>query len=73
MEYDMDIKEFLIVFNGIWYGYKGVFLFLLEWYEYWSVFMEWYGYKGVFLFLVFLFLVEYDVDGYVFNGICMDI
>ena len=24
MEYDMDI------FNGIWYGYKGVFLFLIE-------------------------------------------
>ena len=25
----MDIKEFL-VFNGIWYGYKGIFLFLIE-------------------------------------------
>ena len=29
MEYDMDIKSFL-VFNGIWYGYRGVFLFLME-------------------------------------------
>ena len=47
MEYDMDIKEFSC-FYGIWYGYKGVFLFLDG---------IWYGYKGV-----FLFLLEYDMD-----------
>ena len=39
MEYGMDIEEFscfwveymsFLVFNGIWCGYKGVFLFLME-------------------------------------------
>ena len=30
MECDVDIESSFLVFSGIWYGYKGVFLFLVE-------------------------------------------
>ena len=68
MEYDMDIVFLFLMefscFSGIWYGYKGVFLFLMEYdmdiKEVFNSFLVvngiWYGYRGVFLFL------EYDMD-----------
>ena len=47
MGYDMDIEEFLVV-NGIWYGYRGVFVFLVE--------------CDMDIKEFFLFLMEYDMD-----------
>ena len=69
MEYEYDIfwyRGYFLVFNGIWYGYKGVFLFFME-YDM-GVFL--FLYKGyVFLFLIWIWYGYMDRCFLVFNGI----